>query len=83
MLQRLCFLSEIDRAVDNYVPMYRATTRGQEDIALLALNSDDMDSFEGEKKFPSEVRTCMLSHRSTNILTPAAHRVFICRPRGL
>ncbi|XP_073344451.1 receptor-type tyrosine-protein kinase FLT3 [Pagrus major] len=38
--------SELDKAVDNYVPMYGSTTRGQEDIALLTLNSGDMDGFE-------------------------------------
>ncbi|XP_054478724.1 receptor-type tyrosine-protein kinase FLT3 [Anoplopoma fimbria] len=37
---------EPDTAVDNYVPMYGSTTRGQEDIALLTINSGDMDSFE-------------------------------------
>lgn len=37
---------ELDKAVDNYVPMYGSTTRGQEDIALLTLNSGDMDGFE-------------------------------------
>lgn len=37
--------SELDKTVDNYVPMYSSTTRGQEDIALLTLNSADMDSF--------------------------------------
>ncbi|XP_068437954.1 receptor-type tyrosine-protein kinase FLT3 [Clinocottus analis] len=37
---------ERDTAVDNYVPMYGSTTRGQEDIALLAINSGDMDGFE-------------------------------------
>lgn len=37
---------ETDKAVDNYVPMYSCTTRGQEDIALLTINSGDMDSFE-------------------------------------
>ncbi|XP_068588440.1 receptor-type tyrosine-protein kinase FLT3 [Cebidichthys violaceus] len=38
--------SELDTAVDNYVPMYSCTTRGQENIALLTVNSGDMDSFE-------------------------------------
>lgn len=38
-----CFLSELVRSEDNYVPMHRSTTGGQEDIALLTLN------FEGEK----------------------------------
>lgn len=37
---------ELQTTVDNYVPMYSSTTRGQEAIALLTLNSDDMDSFE-------------------------------------
>ncbi|XP_031706207.1 receptor-type tyrosine-protein kinase FLT3 isoform X1 [Anarrhichthys ocellatus] len=37
---------ELDTAVDNYVPMYSCTTRGQEEIALLTVNSGDMDSFE-------------------------------------
>ncbi|XP_036934621.1 receptor-type tyrosine-protein kinase FLT3 [Acanthopagrus latus] len=38
--------SELDKAVDNYMPMYGSTTRGQEDIALLTLNSSDMDGLE-------------------------------------
>ncbi|XP_039982503.1 receptor-type tyrosine-protein kinase FLT3 isoform X2 [Xiphias gladius] len=38
--------SELQTTVDNYVPMYRATTRGQEDINLLALNSGNMDGYE-------------------------------------
>ncbi|KAL7373603.1 hypothetical protein ABVT39_010362 [Epinephelus coioides] len=38
--------SELNQAVDNYVPMHSSTTRGQEDIALLTINSGDMDSFE-------------------------------------
>eukprot|EP00064_Thunnus_orientalis_P008696 superscaffoldBa00001055_g8719 len=38
--------SEQETAVDNYVPMYNSTTRGQEDIALLTMTSCDMDSFE-------------------------------------
>ncbi|XP_029313404.1 LOW QUALITY PROTEIN: receptor-type tyrosine-protein kinase FLT3 [Cottoperca gobio] len=38
--------SEPDTAVDNYVPMHSSTTRGQEDIALLTINPNDMDSFE-------------------------------------
>ncbi|XP_053198847.1 receptor-type tyrosine-protein kinase FLT3 [Scomber japonicus] len=37
--------SEKQTTVDNYVPMYSSTTRGQEDIALLTINSN-MDSFE-------------------------------------
>ncbi|XP_059182503.1 receptor-type tyrosine-protein kinase FLT3 [Centropristis striata] len=37
---------ELDKAVDNYVPMHSSTTRGQEEIALLTINSSDMDSFE-------------------------------------
>lgn len=41
---------ELQTTVDNYVPMYSSTTRGQEAIALLTLNSDDMDSFEGKKQ---------------------------------
>ncbi|XP_034561869.1 receptor-type tyrosine-protein kinase FLT3 isoform X2 [Notolabrus celidotus] len=43
--------SEGDAGVGHYMPMYRATTRGQEDIALLTLNSTDMDSFEGPEIF--------------------------------
>nr|XP_046226788.1 receptor-type tyrosine-protein kinase FLT3 isoform X2 [Scatophagus argus] len=35
---------EVDKAVDDYMPMYGSTTRGQENIALLCLNS--ADSFE-------------------------------------
>lgn len=45
---RLCFLSELDTAVDNYMPMHSSTARGQEEIGLLTINSGDMDSFEGE-----------------------------------
>ncbi|XP_074549722.1 receptor-type tyrosine-protein kinase FLT3-like [Halichoeres trimaculatus] len=43
--------SEEDSDVSNYMPMYPATTRGQEDIALLTLNSADMDSFETLESF--------------------------------
>lgn len=32
---------ELQTTVDNYLPMYGSTTRGQESIALLTLNSDD------------------------------------------
>ncbi|KAK2859471.1 hypothetical protein Q5P01_004091 [Channa striata] len=32
--------------VDNYVPMFSSTTRGQEDIELLNLNSADLNSYE-------------------------------------
>nr|XP_019962663.1 PREDICTED: receptor-type tyrosine-protein kinase FLT3 [Paralichthys olivaceus] len=35
--------SELQTAMDSYVPMYRAATRGQEDIAL---SSGDMDVYE-------------------------------------
>lgn len=45
----LSFLSALEAPVDNYVPMYTTNTRGQEDIALLTINSDDVDSCEGEK----------------------------------
>ncbi|GLD54768.1 receptor-type tyrosine-protein kinase FLT3 [Lates japonicus] len=38
--------SELQTTVDSYVPMYGATTRGQEDIALLNLNTGDMDICE-------------------------------------
>ncbi|KAM6971586.1 receptor-type tyrosine-protein kinase FLT3-like [Tautogolabrus adspersus] len=38
--------SEPDSTVGNYMPMHPTTTRGQEDIALLTLNSADMDNFE-------------------------------------
>lgn len=38
--------SETVAPVNNYVPMYGSTTRGQEDIALLTLNSNDMDCYE-------------------------------------
>ncbi|XP_070784269.1 receptor-type tyrosine-protein kinase FLT3 [Enoplosus armatus] len=41
--------SELYAAVDNYVPMHPSTTRGQENIALLTLNSGDMDGFEDEE----------------------------------
>ncbi|XP_041817621.1 receptor-type tyrosine-protein kinase FLT3 isoform X2 [Chelmon rostratus] len=43
--------SELDKAVDNYVPMHRSTTRGQEDIALLTLNSGNMNSFEDPETY--------------------------------
>lgn len=44
--------SEPDATVDNYVPMYgSAATRGQEDIALLTLNSSDMDGYEDPESF--------------------------------
>ncbi|KAK2859473.1 hypothetical protein Q5P01_004093 [Channa striata] len=33
--------------VDNYVPVFSSTTRGQEDIELLNLNSADLNSYEG------------------------------------
>lgn len=46
----LSFLSALEAPVDNYVPMYTTNTRGQEDIALLTINSDDVDSCEGEKR---------------------------------
>ncbi|KAM4606272.1 receptor-type tyrosine-protein kinase FLT3-like isoform 2-T2 [Polymixia lowei] len=43
--------SEFQRPVENYVPMYptttTTTTRGQENIALLSLNSSPMDTCEG------------------------------------
>ncbi|XP_071769846.2 receptor-type tyrosine-protein kinase FLT3 [Centroberyx gerrardi] len=38
--------SEFQILVDNYVPMYPSTMRGQENIALLNLNSGPMDSSE-------------------------------------
>ncbi|XP_060950012.1 receptor-type tyrosine-protein kinase FLT3 [Limanda limanda] len=38
--------SELQTAVDTYVPMYHNATRGQEDIALLALSSGEMDVYE-------------------------------------
>ncbi|XP_071341315.1 receptor-type tyrosine-protein kinase FLT3 [Trachinotus anak] len=38
--------SELQATVDNYVPMYSTTSRGQEDIALLTLSSGDMDMYE-------------------------------------
>ncbi|XP_026035324.1 receptor-type tyrosine-protein kinase FLT3 isoform X1 [Astatotilapia calliptera] len=38
--------SALEAPVDNYVPMYTTNTRGQEDIALLTINSDDVDSCE-------------------------------------
>ncbi|KAM9333187.1 receptor-type tyrosine-protein kinase FLT3-like isoform 2-T2 [Pholidichthys leucotaenia] len=37
---------ELNAEVDNYVPMYKATSSGQEDIALLTLNSTDMECCE-------------------------------------
>ncbi|XP_062297514.1 receptor-type tyrosine-protein kinase FLT3 [Scomber scombrus] len=43
--------SEKQTTVDNYVPMYGSTTRGQEDITLLTINSCDMDSFEDPEMF--------------------------------
>ncbi|XP_029979596.1 receptor-type tyrosine-protein kinase FLT3 [Sphaeramia orbicularis] len=39
------------QTVDNYVPMYSSTTRGQEDIALLTLNSGDMNSLEDPEMY--------------------------------
>lgn len=33
---------------DNYVTMYPSATRGQENIALVTLSSDNRDNFEGE-----------------------------------
>ncbi|XP_041670537.1 receptor-type tyrosine-protein kinase FLT3 [Cheilinus undulatus] len=38
--------SEPHTTVDNYMPMHPSTTRGQENIALLNLNSADTDCFE-------------------------------------
>ncbi|XP_047185893.1 receptor-type tyrosine-protein kinase FLT3 [Scophthalmus maximus] len=46
--------SELHTTVDNYVPMQCATTRGQEDIALLALNSGDMDVLEDVFESPHD-----------------------------
>uniref|UniRef100_A0A8C6SXA5 receptor protein-tyrosine kinase n=1 Tax=Neogobius melanostomus TaxID=47308 RepID=A0A8C6SXA5_9GOBI len=43
---------EIPTTVDNYVPMYSSTTRGQENITLLSLNSTG-DSFEDPLMFES------------------------------
>nr|CBN81956.1 FL cytokine receptor [Dicentrarchus labrax] len=40
--------SVTDTAMDTYVTMHSSTTRGQEDIALLTLNSGGMDSFEDD-----------------------------------
>lgn len=57
----LSFLSALEAPVDNYVPMYTATTGGQEDIALLTINSDNMDSCEGEKRDNKASRACTLS----------------------
>ncbi|XP_072306910.1 receptor-type tyrosine-protein kinase FLT3 [Eucyclogobius newberryi] len=46
---------EMPTHVDNYVPMHSSTTRGQENIALLTLNStDDMDCFEDIFESPDE-----------------------------
>lgn len=55
----LCFLflSE-QQTADNYVPMHSASTRGQEDIALLTLNSTDTDSYEGQIT-PPEAETAV------------------------
>ncbi|XP_020781285.2 receptor-type tyrosine-protein kinase FLT3 [Boleophthalmus pectinirostris] len=53
-LQRGQPAREMPRTVDSYVPMHSATTRGQENIALLTLNSaDDMDCFEDTDSFES------------------------------
>ncbi|KAM9839691.1 receptor-type tyrosine-protein kinase FLT3-like [Aulostomus maculatus] len=38
--------SKLETGVDNYMPMYPATTRGQENIGLLTLNLSDMSSTE-------------------------------------
>ncbi|XP_044031609.1 receptor-type tyrosine-protein kinase FLT3 isoform X2 [Siniperca chuatsi] len=45
---------EQDTAVDNYMPMHSSTTRGQEDIVLLTLNSGDMDSFEDPESYEDQ-----------------------------
>lgn len=50
-----CFLSHLERSQDDYVPMHRSPTRGQEDIALLTLTSGD--SFEGEKYHITHIKT--------------------------
>ncbi|XP_020500910.2 receptor-type tyrosine-protein kinase FLT3 [Labrus bergylta] len=47
--------SELDSTVGNYMPMYPTTTRGQEDIALLTLNSADMDNFEDIFEHPGDL----------------------------
>lgn len=45
---------EPELTVDNYVPMYGSSaTRGQEDIALLTLNSNDMEGYEDPEGFDS------------------------------
>ncbi|CAJ1082182.1 receptor-type tyrosine-protein kinase FLT3 isoform X2 [Xyrichtys novacula] len=50
-LQSKTSSSEVDSGVGNYMPMHRATTRGQEDIALLMINSAEVDSFEDPEVF--------------------------------
>lgn len=63
---RLCFPSELVTAVDDYMPMYRATTRGQEDIALLTLSSGDTDGFEGEKHHLQSEHACCQTDEPTH-----------------
>ncbi|XP_051266112.1 receptor-type tyrosine-protein kinase FLT3 isoform X1 [Dicentrarchus labrax] len=46
--------SVTDTAMDTYVTMHSSTTRGQEDIALLTLNSGGMDSFEDSDIFENQ-----------------------------
>ncbi|XP_047423750.1 receptor-type tyrosine-protein kinase FLT3-like isoform X2 [Mugil cephalus] len=43
--------SELEPRMETYVPMFSSTSRGQEDIALLTFNSNDMDSFEDPVMF--------------------------------
>lgn len=51
-----CFLSNLERSPDDYVPM--SPTRGQEDISLLALTSGDR--FEGEKYHITHIKTNLI-----------------------
>lgn len=53
-----CFLSNLERPQDDYVPMHHSATRGQEDIALLTLTSGD--SFEGEKYHITHIKTNLI-----------------------
>ncbi|XP_029955806.1 receptor-type tyrosine-protein kinase FLT3 [Salarias fasciatus] len=48
---------ELEASVNNYVPMHSSTTRGQEDIALLTLNSSDMDGCEDSEIYESDDQT--------------------------
>ncbi|CAN9506272.1 unnamed protein product [Ophioblennius macclurei] len=48
---------ELEAPANNYVPMHGSTTRGQEDIALLTLNSSDVDGYEESEIYESDDQT--------------------------